>query len=404
MRSTLLAVTIALVCGAYAQQLSLSEARAKIGEVIDNPVAMQMTTGQLSAEDQRKFLAEVNAAIAKMPGSSEARAASFLDVNRAALKAAQKVGLAEMLAEVFATVPLDALTILNENFASDLFNRSANVGVTYTDEQYTKLAQDTLAKVAARNAEVDDGAVRVGFAILMFVRASNGTPAGLADKLAEVLPKDYQEVAKQEWFPAALAEGESKSYDPMVGEADVGLLPNEQVVMRIAHAQSMELLLADLAAGGTITHNLDTLRGSPYGTDRGGIGSGLDNGLYRVPFFYNRKVIGTKAGTLGSGRKIGGGFKVAREPTPLVLPSGAMVPTGSKAGDKPVTVITPSGQTVVVRPGEVIPTGSTVVGGGTVIVPPGTPIAPGGMPVGPGGKPQGPGGQTIEPGGYDNQH
>lgn len=327
-------------CAVFGQGLSLSEARAKIGDAIADPAVMAATAQKLSADDQVKFLADVNEAISQMPGSAETKAAAYLDANRAALKSAAKGNLSAVLAEVFATVPPEALTVLNESLAADSFNRSANPAVTYTDEQYVSLAKKTLEVIAKRNADVDDGAVRTGFAILMFTRASNGSPAGLADTLAAVLPEASQEVAKTEWFPAALAEGEDKSYDPML-ESDA-LLPNEQVVNRLAHARSLVTLLDDLVVGNVKnTENLDTVRGRPYGTDRGGIGAGLDNGLYRVPFYYNRHVFGTQAGQKGTDRPIGGGSKV--------------------------------------------------------------PGVPGGTPTGPGGKPVGPGRRPIEPGPYQGQ-
>ena len=326
MKRLLFGVMAFAACAVFGQGLSLSDARAKVGDAIADPSVMAATTQQLSAEDQVKFLADVNAAIAKMPGSAETKAAAYLDANRAALKSAAKGNLPNLLAEVFATVPPEALTVLNESLAADSFNRSANPSVTYTDEQYVDLAKKTLEVIAKRNAEADDGAVRTGFAILMFTRASNGSPAGLADTLAAVLPEASQDVAKKEWFPAALAEGEDKSYDPML-ETDA-LLPNEQVVNRLAHARSLATLLDDLAVGNIKnTENLDTVRGRPYGTDRGGIGAGLDNGIYRVPFYYNRKVFGTKAGQIGTDRPIGGGPKVPGVPGGVPVGPGG-VPVG----------------------------------------------------------------------------
>lgn len=336
MKRLMFVVVAFAACAVLGQGLSLSEARSKIGDAIADPTVMASTAQKLSADDQVKFLADVNEAIAKMPGSAETKAAAYLDANRAALKTASKGNLSAVLAEVFATVPLEALTVLNENLAADSFNRSANPAVTYTDEQYVALATNALSVIAKRNAEVDDGAVRTGFAILMFTRASNGSPAGLADTLAAALPEASQDVARKEWFPAALAEGEDKSYDPMLADVDVSL-PNEQVVMRIAHARSLETLLDDLSVGDIKeAANINALRGQ-IGTDRGGIGSGHDNGLYRVPFYYNRHIFGTMAGQKGSDRPIGGGSKapglpggvpgVPKEPgTPLVGPDGRPLP------------------------------------------------------------------------------
>jgi len=342
MKFVLMLAMTSLAVGLSAQQLSLSDARAKIGEAIADPSVMASLVQQLPAADQRSFVGEVNSAIAKMPGSPETKAASFLDADRAALKGAQKGTLTDMLAEVFATASLEALTVLNEQFASDLFNRASNPSVTYTDEQYVKLCQDALTVIAKRNADVDDGAVRTGFAILMFVRASNGSPADLADKLMSALPENVRETAKTEWFPAALADGDGKSYDPMLGNTE-NPIPNGVIVCRLAHAQSLDTLLADLAVGTSKMENLATLNVIPYSADRGGMDAGLDNGLYRVPFNYSRKVIGsTTAGQKGGGRQIGGGSQA--------------------------------------------------------------PGVPGGVPVGPGGKPVGPGGREIEPGGYPSQY
>lgn len=330
MKRLLFGVMAFAACAVFGQGLSLSDARAKVGDAIADPSVMAATTQQLSADDQVKFLADVNEAISKMPGSAETKAAAYLDANRAALKSAAKGNLSALLAEVFATVPPEALTVLNESLAADSFNRSANPSVTYTDEQYVDLAKKTLEVIAKRNAEADDGAVRTGFAILMFTRAANGSPVGLADTLAAVLPEASQDVAKKEWFPAALAEGEDKSYDPMLGESDA-LLPNEQVVLRLSHARSLATLLDDLAVGDIKnTANLNALNGS-FGVDRGGIGAGIDNGLYRVPFYYNRKVFGTKAGQKGTDRPIGGGSVVPGVPGGVpVGPGGVPVGPGGK--------------------------------------------------------------------------
>lgn len=382
---------------ANAQQASLVEACAKIGDAVSNPAVMSSTVLGLSADDQLKFVAQVNAAIAKMPGSAEVRAAAAVDANRAALSGARKGSLNAMLAEVFATAPLDALPVMNEVFASDLFNRSANPAVSYTDEQFVDVAKKALEVISARNADVDNGAVRTGFAILMFVRASNGTPAGLADVLSEALPKDAQNVAKNEWFPAALAQGDDKSYDPML--LDV-LLPNEQVVLRLAHAQSLEALLGDLTSNGGAAKALDAFNPMPYGGDRGGIGAGLNNGLYRVPFAYSRKVIGTTAGTSGSGRQIGNGAVRTKVPMTVTISAGAEIPAGAVAGTGGVQVVDPSGQTLSISAGSLIPPGSRMVGGaggsvGTVVLPAGTILAPGGMPTDPMGRPVAPGGQVI---------
>jgi len=250
-----IAAVIALVATAtvFAQEkerISLADARAKIGECIKTPATMTATMKKLSAEDQKTFLAEVNEAISKMPGSNESLTATYLNVNHAALKGSQPGNLATLVAEVFATVPPESLAVINERFAADLFNRSADPSVTYTDEQYEQIAKSLVEKVVERNAQVENGAARSTFAILMMVRASNGSPANLSDSLVDVLPTDSRNIARNEWIPSALGANVEKSYEPLLGAAEaVGSLPSSEMVIRIAGPQLLEALLGEVVEG-----------------------------------------------------------------------------------------------------------------------------------------------------------
>ena len=224
---------------------------AKVGDSAQNPAVLKETIGQLSAADQTAFLAEVNAAIAKMPGSDEVRAAKFVDANRAAVSGATKENRSAVLAEVFATVPPEYLTVINENFASDLFNRNANPSRPFTDEEFMELSTNTMATITARCATAENAAVRGAFAALMFERASGGSPAGLRDALIATLPAGSQETAKSEWFPAAMGEGREKTYDPMLGVSEAGEEPNHAAVLQLTAPQNGQALLADLQRDGT---------------------------------------------------------------------------------------------------------------------------------------------------------
>ena len=132
--------------------ISLAEARGKIGEAVVNPAVMTSTMKMLPADSQKAFLADCNEAIGKMPGSAETKAAAYLTVNRAALKGAAKGNVLALLAEVFATVPPEALTVINERFAADLFNRAADPSVVYTDSQFTRIAESVMENVTSRTA------------------------------------------------------------------------------------------------------------------------------------------------------------------------------------------------------------------------------------------------------------
>lgn len=245
-RVTSILISSVAVVG-FGAALSLAEARGKIGEAVVNPSVMTSLVKQLSAAEQKSFLADCNEAVSKMPGSAESKAATYLAVNRAALKGAAKGNLSDMLAEVFATVPPESLTVVSERFAADLFNRAANPAETFTDERFVNIAKSVMTSVTNRMVKTDGAAVRETFAILMLVRASNGTPADLASTLAAYLPEDARKSAVDEWIPEAMSE--RRNYDPMLGTVNAGVIPNASLVLQIAGPQQMDALFGDLNSG-----------------------------------------------------------------------------------------------------------------------------------------------------------
>jgi hypothetical protein len=294
---TVVMACAALFAVAQDKDIALAQARAKIGEVISKPAQMTSVVKRLSAADQTAFLSEVNSAIGKMPASNEEKAAKFLDVNSAALKGAKKGNLALLLAEVFATVPPEALTVVNERFAAELFNRSANPTRTITDAQFTDIAKNLFAKVQERNAASEDAAVRNTFAILMLLRASNGTPQSLRDTLvAEMADAEARKLAQEEWISPAMGIGQDKTYDPMLGASDAGSAPSPAVVLQLANAQSMESLLSEFNAApaavpaksqaeGSASLSFISVVSSTF-TDPEGVG------LFRVPRGYDGQTTG----------------------------------------------------------------------------------------------------------------
>ena len=239
---SMLAALAAMTCSA----LSLAEARGKITEVLENPSEATAVMKQLSAADQKAYVAALNDAISKLPGSVEERSAKALSVNSAAVAGSAKGNAQTLIAEVFATAPLESLTAINESFAKDLVNRAADPSKTYTDDQYTNIAAKVVAAVSSRVEGQSDGDVRAAFAALMMIRASNGSPESLADMLAGMLG-DSAETAKGEWFPAAL--GTPADYDPMLAAAGVEATPEVAQVFLIAGPRRQAVLFTALTTG-----------------------------------------------------------------------------------------------------------------------------------------------------------
>ena len=293
MKKLLTVITMALASVLVAQDKTMSSADAhgKINEIIDNPASMTSVMKQLAASDQASFLADVNAAIADMPGSPEEKTSKYLDVNTAALKGAQKGNLTTLVAEVFATVPPESLTAINESFASGMFNRKADPSKTYTDDQYVDISTNLLAKVQERNATADNAGVRNTFAVLMLIRGSNGSPSDLRDTLVSSLnDAETRSLAQNEWISPALGQGQEKTYDPMLGASDAGKQPDLNMVLVSPFSSSADALLSDLASEGSLTGPSSVMGliapslGNPNNVD---IADGVDpltsSGMSRVP-------------------------------------------------------------------------------------------------------------------------
>jgi hypothetical protein len=250
---SLMIACVAFAAANAAEFMSLADARGSIDVVIASPAAMTAAMKRLSPEDQQQFLGEVNTAIGKMPGSPERKAAKFVAINAAALRGSSKGNMANLLAEMYATASIESLTIINERFGSELFNRAASSEVTFTDEQFEKIAISVMKKVRERTATIDNSNVRNTLAALMFIRASNGSPADLPKKLVEGFDPKARETALNDWIPAAMGKSgdlaQTGDYETMLGEADAGARPNVGVVLRLYAPQMLDVMLVDLSNG-----------------------------------------------------------------------------------------------------------------------------------------------------------
>lgn len=243
------------------------ELRAIVGECAQNPQKLKQTFSTLSADEQVLFLREVNAAIAKMPGSNEVKGAAFYEANRAAVTSVGKSNLQAVLAEVFATVPPEYLTEINERFATEIFSRTANPAHIFTDQEFIELATNTMAVVIERNQGTDDASVRETFAILMLLRASGGTPSDLAQTLVSQLPNAQdRETALNDWIKPAMGDGQEQSYDAMLTSAQAAdNEPDHAVVTHlISGSEISNALLADLAAPSDSTTTASDIGGGAF--------------------------------------------------------------------------------------------------------------------------------------------
>ncbi len=277
---------------AAADAMPRSEWHNLVSDCAQNAQTLRETMAKVAPGDQAALLAEVNEAISKMPGSDEVKGAMFYAANSAAVKSAAKGNLVNVLAEVFATVPPEYLTDINERFAKEIFSRTANAGRTFTDEQYTTLATNTMAVINARCEKAENAGVRETFAILMFLRASNGTPANLSETLVATMPDaKNRELATNEWIKPAMGDGQEQTYDPMLGVAQAGEEPDHAIVTQLTGGSDVMVgMLGDLAAQGSDMETSASKMGAGAFLSPGIVGVASDIGLTHVPrAFINKK-------------------------------------------------------------------------------------------------------------------
>lgn len=249
-------ISVGLAAGfAMADGMSIADARKQVADCVSNPSTMTAVVKQLPAADQRAYLGDVVAAVAKLPGSQEEKAAAYVNVCRSALKGASKENVDDMIAEVFATVPPEYLPVISESLASDMLNRAADPSKTYTDAEYIEIAKKTMETVNKRLEGVDAADVRSAFAALTFIRGSNAASDDLVNAMVGTLPDSAQKPAAEEWFPAALAEGDKRSYDAMLvaASADDNISPDvlTTILLRVPGPAADVVLLSDLNESNT---------------------------------------------------------------------------------------------------------------------------------------------------------
>ena len=286
-------------------ELSKAEWQAKVGDCANDPSAMKSIIAQVPAAEQADFVANVNAAIAKKPGSAESKAADFYAANKAAVSGA--TDKSAVLAEVYATVPVEYLTDINERFATELFSRNANPEKPVSDKSFVELSTNALAVVNKRCESAENAGVRQTFAALMFVRASGGSPEGLVNTYVSQMTDSQAKESAAGWISEATgAGGTEASYDGMLAAANAGDEPDHSIVLQMSGpSEVMEALLADLQVPGN-----QPASGSVAGMGAGNFGNSIagaglpydgaapsDSRLNRIP----RGAIGSPSAVGGNG-------------------------------------------------------------------------------------------------------
>lgn len=299
------AATVALLAtgsGLFAQEsatLTRAQWLKKVGASVSSDAVLRETMANLAPADKVEFAQRVIKAATRLPAGPDEKSAALVKSAVACIAGATGEVKQQVIAEVFAGVPVEFLPVVTEELAKRCdqgYNKLSN-------EQYEKIATDTLAASVTRNAETDAPSVRNAFTILAFVRGAQD-PA-LQNKLIAQLPDERMRNLAASWLPPALKE---KKYDAMLAAADVDDVDiRSEVLLRLVGHSNLDRLLADLNANlgvkpvewvdETGTNTVETtwlplsqVRAVGGFTVGGGSSMGLldhapDYGINRVPFY-----------------------------------------------------------------------------------------------------------------------
>ncbi len=269
----------------FAQQtefLSRAQWLKKIGASVTDTAVLRDTLEQVAPADRVEFTQRLLKAVSRLPVNPDEKGAAFVRSAVACIAGADSETKRDVIAAVFAGVPVEYLPLVTEELAKR-FDRGYN---KLTCEQYGMIATNVLGAATARNAETDEASVRNTFVMLAFLKGAD-CPNLQRDLLA-MLPDDRMRGLAQAWIPQVLGEGK---YDAMLAAADADLLPlrHEDILRLIGHA-TLDRLLADMLAslsadGETAPLSLDKARvgGGGASPSTAVSGSNLDYGINRVP-------------------------------------------------------------------------------------------------------------------------
>lgn len=184
----------------------------------------------LSANERIDFVRSMNAMLPNFPAATQqSRIETIYRLNRDFIKAAPIIDRRRVLAEVYATVPDYALPALTDGLSSKIFNRAA-MGFKKDDDSFQNFALSAMLSIYRRcridnNLSVTNNLVvsnqrRIAFAVVMFLKASEGIPEDFLDQLIAFVPDTVRDIAREEWIPQAMGVDDKKpTYEPMLAAA-----------------------------------------------------------------------------------------------------------------------------------------------------------------------------------------
>ena len=236
-------------------------------------------------EDPISFVQTVNRSMAKDEDKlDDRRIKTLYRVNRDVVRAAREEDFKNVLAEVFATAPVKCLPYFTDTFAKEVFARSARK-YGPKEESFVEFACAALMRVSQRCRRADNlPAFRSVFAVIMFLKASEGKPDDLRESFMIYIHSGLHEIARDEWLPAVFGDnGDAPTYRPMM-EAGYRQEPPDHRI-QVGAADPPELLNLHVHSDHAVEHDAWDVQSprpvEPWRVQPGG--ETLGAGIWRVP-------------------------------------------------------------------------------------------------------------------------
>lgn len=254
-----------------------------MAEKVQSRNAFSGAFSEMAGGDQAEFIATVNRSLADPDKPLDDRQIKTLySVNRDAVRGAPAADRKTVLAEVFATVPRACLPTIADRFAAELFSRKA-AGFGDSDDSFVEFASAALMRISLRCRTADDfPGTRTAYAVIMFLKASEGRPASLREDFMMYIHSGTHRIAREEWIPAALGDGgRPPTYAPMIEAGIKGEEPRHKIAFPQGPPEELNRLVGSEMR---VDHAWDVSGPQPEMRELGiSADGGLGSGVWRVP-------------------------------------------------------------------------------------------------------------------------
>ncbi len=205
------------VAGVVMAQTAAPAWQSSVATAAKTPAEIKGLMTTIAAADQPAFAAETVKAIDKLPATPEQRAQATSTATRQLIGGADKGAKVDLIAQLFAAVPVANLAALAEGLIPS-FNRTKN-GMTKQD--YNTIGKQILTKVAEAVATAEYPAARMSVALAVFRAGDDWTDEETLAMAKDVLPSGNVSAALVAQAAGEVAGGNYQSVEAMTGVSQV---------------------------------------------------------------------------------------------------------------------------------------------------------------------------------------